>query len=67
MKKVSEIYSLLLKSFGPQGWWPVRGGYFNKLQSDQDRFEVCIGAILTQNNEFSYCFRFLDIITYMVL
>lgn len=34
---LQEVYRLLYKSYGPQGWWPGDGA-----------FEVCIGAILTQ-------------------
>ena len=33
-----EIYHRLLAAYGPQGWWP-----------GESAFEVCIGAILTQN------------------
>jgi endonuclease III related protein len=33
-----RFYTTLLKSFGPQGWWPAR-----------TRWEVVCGAILTQN------------------
>ena len=33
-----EIYQRLLDHFGPQHWWPA-----------ESPFEVCIGAILTQN------------------
>lgn len=33
-----EIYQCLLEHFGPQRWWPA-----------DSPFEVCIGAILTQN------------------
>lgn len=32
-----EIYSLLLNEFGKQNWWPA-----------DSKFEVCVGAILTQ-------------------
>jgi len=51
-----KIYKKLYKHFGPQGWWPIfdtktgqceyRGG--GNL-SDLDKFEICVGAILTQN------------------
>ena len=33
-----QFYATLLESFGPQGWWPAR-----------TRWEVILGAILTQN------------------
>ncbi len=37
-KILEEIYNRLFKRFGPQGWWPA-----------ETPFEVCVGAILTQN------------------
>lgn len=37
-KDLYKIYRLLFKAFGPQSWWPAR-----------TRFEVIVGAILTQN------------------
>ena len=36
-----DIYRKLYKSYGPQSWWPAR-----------TRFEVIIGAILTQNTSW---------------
>ena len=36
-----KTYKLLYKTFGPQGWWPAK-----------TRFEVIIGAILTQNTSW---------------
>ncbi len=33
-----EIFEKLYRFFGPQGWWPA-----------ESPFEVCVGAILTQN------------------
>jgi endonuclease-3 related protein len=37
-----EIYQKMLRYFGPRNWWP-----------GQTPFEVCIGAILTQNTAWS--------------
>lgn len=42
-KKLSEIHDALSKSFGPQKWWPAKG------KGNARRFEICMGAILTQN------------------
>jgi len=39
---VKDYYLSLFKSFGPQGWWPGR-----------TRFEVIVGAILTQNTAWT--------------
>ena len=52
-----RAYKLLAARFGPQGWWPVTppGGaapvYFKQRRrlTDRERFEICAGAILTQN------------------
>jgi endonuclease-3 related protein len=41
-EKLMEIYELLYERYGPQDWWPGDG-----------RFEVCVGAILTQNTNWS--------------
>lgn len=56
MKEAVKIYNVFLKSYGAQGWWPVlnvktglsvyRGGF---LSDGRVMFEICIGAILTQN------------------
>jgi len=35
---VMELFTLLAERFGPQRWWPA-----------ETPFEVCVGAILTQN------------------
>ncbi|MBN1872207.1 MAG: endonuclease III domain-containing protein [Candidatus Omnitrophica bacterium] len=40
-RTLSSIYSVLSKEYGPQHWWPAR-----------TRFEVIIGAILTQNTSW---------------
>lgn len=40
-EKLMKVYSDLLKSMGPQGWWPA--------ESD---FEMMIGAILVQNTNW---------------
>jgi len=39
---LTEIYRLLFKHFGPQYWWP-----------GESRFEIIIGAILTQNTNWA--------------
>ncbi len=59
MNKIHQIYSILYKSFGPQGWWPTT--LENELhpkhhgkspKNDKERFEIIIGAILTQNTNW---------------
>lgn len=51
-----EIYSVFLRKYGKQGWWPVYNtGTSTSIygtgapHNDTDRFEIVVGAILTQN------------------
>lgn len=48
-KNLEEIYKRLSTKFGPQNWWPAR-----------TRFEVIIGAILTQNTSWNNVERAID-------
>lgn len=41
-RRLLQIFGILLRHFGPQGWWP-----------GETPFEVCVGAILTQNTAWS--------------
>jgi len=69
MNLLKRIYSILLKEYGFQGWWPLLSckgtnptktgsikGYHPKDYSyprnNKQRFEICIGAILTQNTSW---------------
>ena len=47
-----KLYEILLKEFGNLNWWPMDKKYHEKNNSDP-RFEVIIGAILTQNTAWS--------------
>ncbi|MFH1540585.1 MAG: endonuclease III domain-containing protein [Elusimicrobiota bacterium] len=44
-----------MKHFGPQGWWPIGGIYSlsKKHLKDEEKFEIMIGAILTQNTAWN--------------
>ncbi|MBI5061838.1 MAG: endonuclease III domain-containing protein [Candidatus Aenigmarchaeota archaeon] len=44
---LDNIYKKLLDHFGPQGWWPTS----NSCETPE--WEVCVGAILTQNTNWS--------------
>jgi endonuclease-3 related protein len=46
------LYKILLKEFGNLNWWPMDQNYHKKFNSDP-RFEVIVGAILTQNTAWS--------------
>jgi len=56
MSEVEEIYSILNKTYKKQGWWPIFSNEKGSSEynvgaprDDNDRFEIIIGAILTQN------------------
>jgi len=65
MNIVEQIYKILHKTYGCQGWWPLTNsgehateftggvgyhpGDYSLPQTDCQAYEVCIGAILTQN------------------
>lgn len=42
-----EVYNKLMDHFGPQDWWPIENDF------TPPEFEVCVGAILTQNTNWS--------------
>jgi len=62
MNYIYQIYKELLKTYGPQGWWPVtprdRCGtscspvYGIPITNDTQKFEIMVGAILTQNTSW---------------
>jgi endonuclease III related protein len=41
-RRLRKVFDILLKTHGPQHWWPARG-----------RFEVMVGAVLTQNTAWT--------------
>lgn len=47
-----HLYDILLDDFGPQHWWPIDKQYHQDQKSDP-RFEIMIGAILTQNTAWT--------------
>ncbi len=52
--QIPTLYTSLLSTYAPQGWWPIRGVYnkqnnHQRVLSDAEQFEICLGAILTQN------------------
>jgi len=60
---IKSFYKKLLKSFGPQGWWPTtpsrsqtpryRPGKSLLKNKEGEKFEICLGAILTQNTSWN--------------
>lgn len=49
--KLMKVYDTLLKYHGHQNWWPCKTG---------NKFEICIGAILTQNTSWSNVEKAID-------
>jgi endonuclease-3 related protein len=55
---IQEIYRILFGEYGCRGWWPVtpRGGtvpeYSGGPVDQRQKFEVCCGAVLTQNTSW---------------
>ncbi|MEE2930962.1 MAG: hypothetical protein VX370_00340 [Bacteroidota bacterium] len=53
--KLYQLYDTLFKQYGPQGWWPINGAYYKKDYSEKnenEKFEIAVGAILTQNTKW---------------
>ena len=55
-KRLLNLYEGLLRKHGCQGWWPIRGKYhpgnYSYPNSQEEAFEIMIGAILTQNTSW---------------
>ena len=47
-----QLYTILFDAFGPQKWWPMDHSHHQENMTDP-RFEVMIGAILTQNTAWT--------------
>jgi len=58
MSQIQRIYRILMKEYGPQGWWPVTENgslhpeYSGGPKSENQQLEVVFGAILTQNTSW---------------
>ena len=57
MNNLETIYKRLLKEFNEQGWWPLTiddrsEHYVGRPKTNNHRFEIIIGAILTQNTNW---------------
>ncbi len=56
-----EIYRILMKNFGEQNWWPIVEGekclykkeFMERERTDDEIFEIMVGAILTQNTNWT--------------
>ncbi|MBD3249439.1 hypothetical protein GF336_05320 [Candidatus Woesearchaeota archaeon] len=58
MNKIQHIYYILHKTYGSQGWWPttlednLHPTYHGKKHSEKQKFEIIVGAVLTQNTSW---------------
>jgi len=62
-RKVVALNDALLEHLGPRGWWPTfvpgrdrpvyQPGREGRIVSDEEVFEIIVGAILTQNNTWA--------------
>jgi endonuclease-3 related protein len=58
MNKIKKIYRILSQKFGNQGWWPLTLEGFEpkhhvgRPKTAKHKFEIIIGAILTQNTNW---------------
>ena len=61
-----EVFELLRRAYGPRRWWPVtapgetRPRYTGGPKNELQRFEVAVGAILTQNTAWSTASRAIE-------
>lgn len=58
MNRMQHLYAYLLKEYGAQGWWPLLSTGYHKNdysypKTAEQRFEICVGAILTQNTAWN--------------
>ncbi len=72
MNKVLDFYKQLMEKYGPQGWWPLMREIDGKLvnwyhkgdysypRNTQEIFEICVGAILTQNTNWKNVVQALE-------
>lgn len=65
MNKIYDMYKMLYKTYGAQGWWPITGYGYHKLdytfpRNSDEIFEVCLGSILTQNTTFTSVVKSLN-------
>jgi len=65
-ERFMTIYRMLRAEHGPQRWWPVttpgetKPKYTGGPRSARQRFEVAVGAILTQNTAWSNAARAIE-------
>jgi len=62
-EKIKQLYKILFKEYGPQGWWPIMKSLEKPAQNyhpqdysfphnQKELIEMALGAILTQNTSW---------------
>lgn len=65
-RRFMTVYRRLLRLYGPRGWWPVTPPgelaprYTGGPASGRQRFEVAVGAVLTQNTAWANASRAIE-------
>jgi endonuclease-3 related protein len=66
MNKLKEIYEILLKTYGSQGWWPINNKYhkddYSLPKNKEQEFEIILGAILTQSTSWKNVEKTLNVL-----
>ena len=57
---LNRVYDTLYAAYGPQYWWPVTCASAGERDSDATRFEIIVGAVLTQNTAWNNVERAID-------
>jgi endonuclease III related protein len=66
-RRIAGLYEILLAAYGRRGWWPILGmagrsgfdargyhpGDYEQPRTPRGRFEIALGAILTQNTAWT--------------
>lgn len=62
MDRILQVYKTLFKEYGSQGWWPILDNksnssvydknFLKRERTEDEKFEVCIGAVLAQNTNW---------------
>lgn len=65
MTPFESVYQTLYQAYGPQGWWPIVDRTSlplhcvyvpqntTRIKTEAECFEICVGAVLTQNTNWS--------------
>ncbi len=65
---ILENYYKMLGKYGEQGWWPytlpntLKPTYYNPEPSIEHRFEIAVGAVLTQNTNWKNVEKSLELL-----